>query len=115
MKKAIFTFLLASIAPAHSASIIIHPYECRQETDRKCAVLSSEATWLRSSKSSVVVVALHQQAEVGQQALTPQVHPDHLEGVAVQEVAVQVVVVAVRAVAVVVRAVAVAVEVVSLN
>jgi hypothetical protein len=43
MKKAIFTFLLASIAPAHSASIIIHPYECRQETDRKCAVLSSEA------------------------------------------------------------------------
>jgi hypothetical protein len=38
MIKRILPILLASVAPAHSASVAIHPYECHQEIERKCAV-----------------------------------------------------------------------------
>jgi hypothetical protein len=42
MIKRILPILLASVAPAHSASIAIHPYECHQEIERKCAVGRAE-------------------------------------------------------------------------
>lgn len=42
MIKRILPILLASVAPAHSASVAIHPYECHQEIERKCAVGCAE-------------------------------------------------------------------------
>ena len=42
MLKRIFPILLASVAPAQSATIAIHPYECHQEIERKCAVGRAE-------------------------------------------------------------------------
>jgi len=38
MIKRIFPILLASIAPAQSATIAIQPYECQREIERKGAV-----------------------------------------------------------------------------
>jgi hypothetical protein len=42
MIKRILPILLASVAPAHSASVAIHPYECHQEIERNCAVGCAE-------------------------------------------------------------------------
>ena len=59
MFKRILPILLASVAPAQSATIAVHPYEmleCHQEIERKCVVGRAELIVLRHQRNTVVVV-----------------------------------------------------------